>query len=159
MHRAMPTPRGQFAGGRRFETTSPPPVGLRAGVGIQLRLPQQGRGGALPSAALHGQAQYRGSSKVTVRRPSGCNTSERSGANKMRKCNDLMRCLVSKTRRPTAPSQSAMRRRPWIGAFLGLALLLTLSAVPAKADDQISFGIDWLAEAEYGGYYQALATG
>ena len=29
----------------------------------------------------------------------------------------------------------------------------------ARADDAISFGIDWVAEAEYGGYYQALATG
>ena len=29
----------------------------------------------------------------------------------------------------------------------------------AKADDQITFGIDWRAEAEYGGYYQALAKG
>jgi NitT/TauT family transport system substrate-binding protein len=29
----------------------------------------------------------------------------------------------------------------------------------AHADDAISFGLDWLAEAEYGGYYQALATG
>lgn len=28
-----------------------------------------------------------------------------------------------------------------------------------RADDAISFGLDWLAEAEYGGYYQALATG
>ena len=25
--------------------------------------------------------------------------------------------------------------------------------------DQINFGIDWYAEAEYGGFYQALATG
>lgn len=25
--------------------------------------------------------------------------------------------------------------------------------------DHVSFGLDWKAEAEYGGYYQALATG
>jgi NitT/TauT family transport system substrate-binding protein len=27
------------------------------------------------------------------------------------------------------------------------------------AADHVAFGLDWLAEAEYGGYYQALATG
>ena len=32
-------------------------------------------------------------------------------------------------------------------------------AVTAKAEDHVTFGIDWRAEAEYGGYYQALATG
>jgi len=39
-----------------------------------------------------------------------------------------------------------------------LALLLLCSA-PACAADHVAFGLDWLAEAEYGGYYQALATG
>ena len=34
-----------------------------------------------------------------------------------------------------------------------------LDAVPARAADHVAFGLDWLAEAEYGGYYQALATG
>ena len=43
----------------------------------------------------------------------------------------------------------------WIAALL---VLLT-SAGAARANDAISFGIDWLAEAEYGGYYQAVATG
>ncbi|MBN8872917.1 MAG: ABC transporter substrate-binding protein [Rhodospirillales bacterium] len=38
-------------------------------------------------------------------------------------------------------------------------LAIWLSAVTAHAADRISFGIDWKAEAEYGGYYQALATG
>jgi NitT/TauT family transport system substrate-binding protein len=77
----------------------------------------------------------------------------------MRKCIDLLKRFVSSARRPAEPSQSASCRRPWILAAPGLALLQALSAVPAKADDQITFGIDWLAEAEYGGYYQALATG
>lgn len=40
-----------------------------------------------------------------------------------------------------------------------LAVLLCLLANPALAQDKISFGLDWKAEAEYGGYYQALATG
>jgi NitT/TauT family transport system substrate-binding protein len=47
------------------------------------------------------------------------------------------------------------------------ALLATLAALalgcaaprPAAANDHITFGLDWKAEAEYGGYYQALATG
>lgn len=30
---------------------------------------------------------------------------------------------------------------------------------PTPAPDRLSFGLDWKAEAEYGGYYQAAATG
>ena len=33
------------------------------------------------------------------------------------------------------------------------------SATAARADDAVVFGLDWRAEAEYGGYYHALATG
>jgi NitT/TauT family transport system substrate-binding protein len=42
-----------------------------------------------------------------------------------------------------------------------LVILLALLAgtATAHAADAISFGLDWLAEAEYGGYYEALATG
>ena len=41
-----------------------------------------------------------------------------------------------------------------------IALLGMLAApVQAAAADKISFGLDWKAEAEYGGYYQAAATG
>jgi NitT/TauT family transport system substrate-binding protein len=43
----------------------------------------------------------------------------------------------------------------WIAALL----VLVTSAAAAHAEDAISFGLDWLAEAEYGGYYQAAATG
>jgi len=45
-----------------------------------------------------------------------------------------------------------MRR---VAAFLA-ALAMPL---PASAADKVSFGLDWKAEAEYGGYYQAAATG
>jgi NitT/TauT family transport system substrate-binding protein len=38
-------------------------------------------------------------------------------------------------------------------------LLILLAAGAARAEDAISFGLDWVAEAEYGGYYQALASG
>ena len=44
---------------------------------------------------------------------------------------------------------------------LSLALLALLCAAgpPAAAADHVTFGLDWKAEAEYGGYYQAQATG
>ncbi len=32
-------------------------------------------------------------------------------------------------------------------------------AAPARALDKVTFGTDWKAEAEHGGYYQAIATG
>jgi NitT/TauT family transport system substrate-binding protein len=34
-----------------------------------------------------------------------------------------------------------------------------LVSTKAYAADQVTFGLDWVAEPEYGGYYQALATG
>ncbi len=40
-----------------------------------------------------------------------------------------------------------------------VACVLMLAALPARAADKVVFGLDWKAEAEYGGYYQALATG
>jgi len=43
----------------------------------------------------------------------------------------------------------------------GFALLAAATAAPAGAAalDKISFGTNWLAEAEHGGFYQALADG
>jgi len=46
----------------------------------------------------------------------------------------------------------------------GLVAAFALAGValadrPAGAQDRISFGVDWVAQAEYGGYYQAVATG
>ncbi len=44
--------------------------------------------------------------------------------------------------------------------FLLTALaMLTASTAIAHAEDQVTFGLDWRAEAEYGGWYQAVATG
>jgi NitT/TauT family transport system substrate-binding protein len=43
-----------------------------------------------------------------------------------------------------------------------LSLLLLSGAARAndpRPNDKITFGLDWKAEAEYGGYYQAVATG
>lgn len=36
---------------------------------------------------------------------------------------------------------------------------LLLASGAAHANDKVAFGLDWRAEAEYGGFYQALATG
>ena len=46
-----------------------------------------------------------------------------------------------------------------LGSALAALLLLALTALPAYAADKIILGLDWLAEAEYGGYYQAIAQG
>ena len=44
--------------------------------------------------------------------------------------------------------------------ILALAALLALPGLPrAQAPERITFGLDWVAQAEYGGYYQAVATG
>ena len=43
--------------------------------------------------------------------------------------------------------------------MLRLLAMLLLFAGSARAADTVSFGLDWRAEAEYGGYYQAVATG
>ena len=39
------------------------------------------------------------------------------------------------------------------------AAAFALAAGPALAQDEVTFGTDWLAQAEHGGYYQALADG
>ena len=43
------------------------------------------------------------------------------------------------------------------GVWLGLGL--SVLAVGANAADKVRFGTNWLAEAEHGGYYQAVADG
>jgi len=50
------------------------------------------------------------------------------------------------------------------GATLMIRLLTVLAtllafAPLARAADPVTFGLDWVAEPEYGGYYQAVATG
>ncbi len=44
-------------------------------------------------------------------------------------------------------------------ASLALAVLFASSAVFAQAPERIVFATDWLAEAEHGGFYQAVAEG
>ncbi|WP_043612847.1 ABC transporter substrate-binding protein [Ensifer sp. ZNC0028] len=41
----------------------------------------------------------------------------------------------------------------------GLTICVVLTATPAYSLDKIRFGTDWLAEADHGGFYQALADG
>jgi NitT/TauT family transport system substrate-binding protein len=49
-----------------------------------------------------------------------------------------------------------MRVRMVIATAAAFALC---ALVAARAEDQVSFGTDWKAEAEHGGYYQAIAAG
>ena len=46
-----------------------------------------------------------------------------------------------------------------LGVLFGLGAALMVASAPALALDQVTFGTDWRAEAEHGGYYQAIATG
>jgi NitT/TauT family transport system substrate-binding protein len=50
-----------------------------------------------------------------------------------------------------------MRKSQMRRVITGLAL--ALAAAAARAEDKVSFGTDWKAEAEHGGYYQAIAAG
>ncbi len=52
-----------------------------------------------------------------------------------------------------------MRRPPLCLLVLSVLLGAALIVRQARAADAFTFGLDWKAEAEYGGYYQALATG
>ena len=46
----------------------------------------------------------------------------------------------------------------WKSALAGTLVLLGISA-PATALDTVTFGTNWVAEAEHGGFYQAVADG
>ncbi len=46
-----------------------------------------------------------------------------------------------------------------LGKWAGFAILALLAAVPAAAADKVRFGTNWRAEAEHGGFYQAVADG
>ncbi|MBV9521736.1 MAG: ABC transporter substrate-binding protein [Alphaproteobacteria bacterium] len=46
--------------------------------------------------------------------------------------------------------------RRWRGALIMLAMVFSAGAARAET---VTFGTDWKAEAEHGGFYQALATG
>jgi NitT/TauT family transport system substrate-binding protein len=42
---------------------------------------------------------------------------------------------------------------------LAILLLALVAALPARAQDKLVFATDWLAQAEHGGFYQAVAEG
>src|SRR5215203_3700447 len=42
---------------------------------------------------------------------------------------------------------------------LAAAAFLVASALPGTAAESVTFGTNWLAQAEHGGYYQAVADG
>jgi NitT/TauT family transport system substrate-binding protein len=46
-----------------------------------------------------------------------------------------------------------------LGRFWGLVMASALAAAPAVAKDKVVFGTNWLAQAEHGGFYQAVADG
>jgi NitT/TauT family transport system substrate-binding protein len=47
----------------------------------------------------------------------------------------------------------------WQVLTVAATLVIICAAPAASALDRVGFGLDWKAEAEYGGFYQALATG
>ena len=50
--------------------------------------------------------------------------------------------------------------RAFMRAFRGfLGVIGLLVALPAAAQDKVTFGTDWKAQAEHGGFYQAVAKG
>ena len=55
-------------------------------------------------------------------------------------------------------SSSASRRGVLVGLAAGLAAP-SLAAAQARAPDKVTFGTNWKAQAEHGGYYQAVADG
>jgi NitT/TauT family transport system substrate-binding protein len=56
------------------------------------------------------------------------------------------------------PRASALRIGPIGLAIIGLAVMRA-DIAPAQALDKVSFGTNWVAEGEHGGFYQALADG
>lgn len=52
-----------------------------------------------------------------------------------------------------------MRSRRWLGSLAAGALGAALAGAPAAALDAVTFGTNWKAQAEHGGYYQAVADG
>ncbi|MEQ8817989.1 MAG: ABC transporter substrate-binding protein [Thalassobaculum sp.] len=47
----------------------------------------------------------------------------------------------------------------WIGSLALAGLAAALAALPAAALDKVTFGTNWKAQAEHGGYYQAVVDG
>jgi NitT/TauT family transport system substrate-binding protein len=52
-----------------------------------------------------------------------------------------------------------MNRRSFSGLAVAGAAALSLSSASAQTLEKVSFGTNWLAQAEHGGFYQAVADG
>src|SRR3982751_3144423 len=59
----------------------------------------------------------------------------------------------------STPTRRFPMPRPYARAALAAAALLVVAPAFCQALDKIVFSTDWLAEAEHGGYYQAVAEG
>ena len=57
------------------------------------------------------------------------------------------------------PCKSRVTRICAACALLSLAAAITLAPAAAQPLDKVSFGTNWVAEAEHGGFYQALVDG
>ena len=52
-----------------------------------------------------------------------------------------------------------MIRPPSLAAAVALGLCCLVAASPSAAQDKVTFGTNWKAQAEHGGFYQAVAAG
>jgi NitT/TauT family transport system substrate-binding protein len=69
----------------------------------------------------------------------------------------MLYCRVGGTKEQPMPMAKTT-----LAALAGLACCATAAAGPASAQqalDKVSFGTNWVAEGEHGGFYQALADG
>src|SRR5579872_4331202 len=69
----------------------------------------------------------------------------------------MLYCRVAAAKEQPMPS--AVTRRTLLSLAAGAAVAPASAQGPAKGLDKVSFGTNWVAEAEHGGFYQALADG
>src|SRR5579872_5850998 len=69
----------------------------------------------------------------------------------------MLYCRVAAAKEQPMPS--AVTRRSLLSLAAGAAVAPASAQGPAKGLDKVSFGTNWVAEAEHGGFYQALADG
>ena len=62
-------------------------------------------------------------------------------------------------RNPFPPALSACLSRRSAGTLLAAGALALATATPAQAQDKLTFLTSWYAQAEHGGFYQAVAMG
>src|SRR3984885_10756366 len=73
-----------------------------------------------------------------------------------------MGCLIVPIMRPNDRRSPIMKLALLSRALTALLLVMVTSASPGRAQttlDKVSFGTNWVAEAEHGGFFQAVADG